>query len=101
MRIAFKMSGGLAAFPGLQKEHVVDTSQLEPGHAAELEALVAAADLFKSAPAARALPDARTYLLTIEHEGQQQKAQLTDPIVSREAAALISALQRAVRSQAR
>ena len=100
MRVLFKISGGLASFPGLQKEQVVDTDQLAPAHAAELEALVAAANLFDGAAStpARMLPDARSYQIVVEQNGESKRAQLRDPLTS-EAAALVTALQRAVRSK--
>ena len=71
-RIEFERSGGVA---GISRRAVIDSAQLDPGKAAELEGLLSAAVGASSAPGG---PDRFQYDLKIVRGGQEQSITLRD-----------------------
>ena len=86
MRITItKPSTGVAYFPGLAKPVVLDSATLTQADAAELEKLIAAAEISRlsteerSAPAAPAgAADFKQDIVTVEREGKRHTLQLSD-----------------------
>jgi hypothetical protein len=82
MRIEFKREGGFAYLPGLRKPVSVDSEQLSPEDAGELERLLREADFFNLRATPSAPPpgaaDYQTYTLTIEDAGRRHTVQFTD-----------------------
>ncbi len=82
MRIEVRTEGGLAYFPGLSKPVIVDSAQLAPADAAELERRVEDAHFFtlqaKYSEPPRGAADYRRYTITIEDAGRRHSVQYTD-----------------------
>lgn len=85
MRIQFKIEGGFVFLPGLNKPVTIDTDELPPPEAKELQRLLTKSRFFElpqrvnklSAKAA----DHRQYSVTIENtEGVSHTVQLTDVV---------------------
>jgi hypothetical protein len=91
VRISFESDGGFAYLPGLNRPFVVDTADLPPATAAELEALVHAARASASSgPPSGA--DQRSYRITIGSGGDGHTMTFTDPVSDPSAQALINRL---------
>lgn len=82
MRIDFRVEGGLAAFPGLAQPVRIDCETLPPTDRARLRELVQRADVF-GLPAQShvpALPDARSYTMTIDDGPRCRTVTVREPI---------------------
>ena len=93
MRIELTMDGGFAHFPDLAKPFIVDESQLPAVDAAELRRLCSAAlgaARRTPPPLLAALPDARRYHLTVDHDGARHEIITADPVDQPAVAALIA-----------
>jgi hypothetical protein len=96
MKINFQMSGGFAYIPALSKPSIIDTSQVDPDTAKDLEARVRDSRFFEQPARASAAPkgaDYRTYTITIEDGGRSHTIQLTDPIKDSNLQTLVSQLR--------
>lgn len=106
MRIDFKIEGGLAYFPGLNKPFTIDSHALPGAEAKQLEALVAKARLFErpnASSAARSMArtraaDVQRYMITVGEDGRQRTLQFVDPITDPDVQALVDFLNDARRS---
>jgi hypothetical protein len=65
MKLVLQRSGGFAAIPALSRDIVVDTGELPPDSASELERLVAAVRL-ENRPTPTGAADIRDYRLTVD-----------------------------------
>lgn len=84
MKITFKTNGGFAYLPALSKPLIIDTTQIDPQVANQLESFVRESDFFNQ-PAqintvSKGAADYRTYTLTVEDGTHSHTIQLTDPI---------------------
>ena len=83
MRISFKTEGGLAHLPGLSKPTTIDTDELSPKEANELERLIEAAGFFELpttyAPPGRGA-DYQQYTITVTIPDRSHTVRLTEPI---------------------
>ncbi|HEY8205615.1 MAG TPA: protealysin inhibitor emfourin [Pyrinomonadaceae bacterium] len=91
MRVKFERSGGFANVP-LRAE--LDSAEMTPDRAQELEDLVAKARPFDqpSAPASANVPDDLQYHLTIEHGGQSKTIKVSDTAAPDELKSLLDFL---------
>jgi hypothetical protein len=97
MRVEFKMSGGVAHFPGLSKPAVLESDKLTPAQAAELQERVAAADFFALPPtvgqAAPGAADLRTYTISVDDAGRRHTVQAVEPLSTPGLAELVAFLR--------
>ena len=93
MRISWKESGGIAAFPGLAGPRTLDTDDLTPDARREIEDLLAAAHFFELTAAYNGAPtgtrDARTYTITVEDGGHSHTVRRPDPLEDAGLAAVV------------
>lgn len=102
MRVTFKTEGGVAHFPGLARPVRIDTEDLPPGEARELEEGLRAAGLLGEDPddrrdagaSAENLPDARCHTITVERDDERRSTRVCDPVASPKMGSLISLLER-------
>jgi len=83
MKINFQMNGGFAYIPALNKPSIIDTSQVDPDTAKDLESYVRDSRFFEQPAPATGSPkgaDYRTYTISIEDGHRSHTIQLTDPI---------------------
>ena len=96
MKITFEMSGGFAHIPGLSGPVTIDTAQIDPQVATELESLVRQSRFFdqlaRDQSPARGAADYRTYTITVQDGPQVHTIQLTDPIRDTNLGRLVSRL---------
>jgi hypothetical protein len=96
MHIQFTAEGGIAYFPGLNKPVSIDTAQLPPQEAAELERLVQAANFFDLPPAIAPPSGAADYLqytISIESGDRQHNVQVSNFVEDPTLLALVSRLK--------
>ena len=95
MRVTFAMpSTGLGYFPGLAKPVLIDSARLAELVAQQLEALVAAARVFKRPPPTVTTGgDRRQYTITVEQGDQRRELQLSEPIDDPELQRLVRFLE--------
>jgi len=93
----FQMSGGFAYMPALSRPFVVDTEQLDPSKAKELENSVREARFFDLSAQASAVKkgaaDYRTYTIAVEDGERKHTVELTDPITDSNLQHLVSQLR--------
>lgn len=88
LRLDLEQTGG---FGGLTLRRKLDTADLAPDAAAEVEQLVAAAERAPAPePPSRPIPDAAHYELTIERDGAGRRLSFDDPAVAPEVRMLIA-----------
>jgi hypothetical protein len=96
MKITFEMSGGFAPLPALSKPVIIDTAQIDPQVATELESLVRHSRFFdqpaRGQSPAKGAADYRTYTITVQHGPQVHTIQLTDAITDTNLEQLVSRL---------
>lgn len=96
MRIRFQTDGGVGYFPGLAAPVTVDTADLPPARAADLEGLVRTAGFFGRpeavGTAAAGAADLRSHTITIEDDGRSHSIVVTEPIEDAALQALIESL---------
>lgn len=96
MEIAFSIEGGFAAFPGLRRPRLIDTSRLPPQEAAELEELIELLDFFNlpsAQPQRQVFPDAFRYTIGVKHERREHTITRSDPIEDPNLAKLVNLLR--------
>ncbi|MDF7814968.1 protealysin inhibitor emfourin [Hymenobacter sp. YC55] len=97
MKIDFRMEGGFAFLPALSRPFVLDTTQLSPQQAQQVESYVREAHFFdqptQPGTVAKGAADYRTYTLTVEDGPQVHSIQLTDPIADANLQRLVSHLR--------
>jgi hypothetical protein len=104
MRIRFQISGGIAHFPGLAKPVEIETGAAGTAEAAALRAALAAARFFALPPRVgpeRPIPDARTYLVTVEDEGRCHSVEIAEPITDPALQRLVQLLRQRARAARR
>ena len=97
MKITFEMNGGFAHIPALSGPVVIDTAQIDPQEATQLESLVRESRFFEQ-PAcadilAKGAADYRTYTITVEDGPRIHTSQFTDPIMDANLERLLSRLR--------
>jgi hypothetical protein len=101
MKINFEMSGGFAHIPALSGPFTIDTAQIDPQAANQIESLVREARFFDQAAqvgtVAKGAADYRTYNITVEDGPRVHTIQLTDPIKDANLGRLVSQLRSMVR----
>jgi hypothetical protein len=103
MRVTFKMDGGFAYFPGLSKPLSINTEQMEPKQAAQIESMIHNSHFFDQ-PSQVGVPalgaaDYRTYTITVEDAQRSHVVQLSDPAGSTALQELIDYFQNLNASQ--
>jgi hypothetical protein len=97
MKLTFKMSGGFAYIPALSRPVIIDTAQIDPQVANQIESLVQESRFFdqpaiiNNAPKGSA--DYRTYTITVEEGSRAHTVELTDPITDTNLERLVSFLE--------
>jgi hypothetical protein len=95
MKVTLALRGGLAAAVYLNRPpRQVDSADLPTAAAAELSRLAAAAMAAPEPRAARPMPDAMSYTITIEDSGRQTVLKQSDTAMSPSFADLLGWLQR-------
>src|SRR4051812_20829870 len=100
MRIHFRTEGGLAHFPGLSRPVSVDTKELPPDVAQQLEQLVHAMRFFEMvgrvdlAAHHPGRADYRSYIVTVEESGRTHTVRADEPDVNPQLKALIEFLRK-------
>lgn len=106
MRVTFKTEGGVAHFPGLARPVRIDTTDLSPDEARELEEGVRSSRLLQTAaeehnagaPSDPEVRDGRCHTITVEEGGKFRTARVCDPVEDPELGSLIALLERHRRS---
>jgi hypothetical protein len=97
MKINFEMSGGFAHIPSLSGPLTIDTTQVDPQVANQLESLVREAHFFDQAAQtgtiAKGAADYRTYNITVIDGTRIHTIHVTDPIKDANLGRLISQLR--------
>jgi hypothetical protein len=97
MKINFEMNGGFAYFPALSGPFTIDTAQIDPIAANQLESLVQKSHFFEQPAQAgtmlKGAADYRTYTITVNDGSRVHTIQLTDPITDTNLQQLVSQLQ--------
>jgi hypothetical protein len=89
VRVTLIIEGGLAALPGLAAPLVVNTDTLPAQLATRAETLASMVLQQSAGTAPAATPDARTYTLRIEGDGDTSTRCYADPVQDTAAQALI------------
>jgi hypothetical protein len=104
MKITFKASGGFIHLPGFVKPVVIDTAEISPQLASELESCVRESHFFKQ-PARAEVPggaaDYRTYTITVQDGRRARTIEFTDLAADQNLQRLASRLQDIARSSLR
>jgi hypothetical protein len=93
MHAELTIDGGVGFFPGLARPIVLDEKDLSSGQSEEFSRLVSAARAeAAAAPGAttKAVPDGRTYRISIAFEGDRVKLESADPSIPHGFAALMT-----------
>jgi emfourin len=97
MKIVFETSGGFVFIPALGKPVTIDTTQIDPTAARELESLIRDARFFDqpahAPPPPSGAADYQTYTITVQDGPREHTIELTDPIADPTIARLVVALQ--------
>lgn len=96
MHVQFKVSGGIAAFPGLAAPRTIDVDALHPDERASLERLIQDArffDLPSRLPAPRGSADYQSYEITIEDGQRKHTVVVSDPVAQHAVQALVARLR--------
>jgi hypothetical protein len=97
MRVVFRISGGIAALPGLAVPRVIDVDALDPDARATVERLVHEAgffDLPPRLPAPKRSADCQSYEIAIEDGQRQHTVVVSDPVTNPAVQALVAQLRR-------
>ena len=91
------MSGGFAQIPALNKPVIIDTAQIEPQLANQLESLVQKSRFFdqpaQAGTLAKGAADYKKYTITVTDGSRVHTVQLTDPITDANLGSLVSRLR--------
>jgi hypothetical protein len=103
MKITLEINGGFAHIPALNRPVVVDTAQIEPALATQLEALVRQARFFElpaqsGTTAARGAADLRTFTLTVRDQQRSNTVHFNEPIANADLGRLVSSLEAIARA---
>ena len=97
MRVRFKVEGGIAFFPGLNRPVEIDTDELPEGEAAELKRRVGEARFFdlptevgEQRPGAA---DLRRYEITVEDGAHSHTVSVAEPVEDLNLRALVEGLR--------
>ncbi len=97
MKINFEMSGGFAYLPAFSRPFIIDTAQMEPQDANQLESFVQESRFFDQPARVGTIPrgaaDYQTYTITVEDGPHSHTIQLTDPITDANLQRLVSHLR--------
>lgn len=97
MKITFEMNGGFAHIPALSGPVTIDTAQIAPQVATQLESLVRGSRFFdqpaRAQTVAKGAADYRTYTVTVEDGPRVHTIQLIDPITDANLERLVSHLR--------
>jgi hypothetical protein len=97
MKLTFKISGGFAYIPALSRPVIIDTAQIDPQVANQLESLVQESRFFDQPATINTVPkgaaDYRTYTITVEEGSRAHTIELTDPITDANLERLVSFLE--------
>ena len=97
MRVSLQVDGGFAFFPGLNRSVSLDTAQIEPHQAAQIESLVQSANFFAQpsflGTAAPGAADYRTYTLSVEDGQKVHVVRAQDPVQDQKLGELIACLE--------
>lgn len=97
MKITFSINGGFAYIPALSRPVIIDTAQIDPQVANQLESLVRESRFFdqpaRADTTAKGAADYRTYTITVQDGPRVHTVQLTDPITDANLERLVSRLQ--------
>jgi hypothetical protein len=103
MIINFQSSGGFAHFPGLSRPVRIDTAELAPEQADQLNGLVERARFFEQPSEVGAPPpgaaDLRSYTITVEDGGRTHTVQTSDALTDAALRDLVAHLRTRQRSQ--
>jgi hypothetical protein len=93
MKITLKQDGGFAYVPALSAPVTIDTEDIDPEEASELESLVRGSHFFERGPSkkvAAGAADYRTYTLTVQDGSRVHTVKLRDPITDADLERLVS-----------
>lgn len=97
MKINFKIDGGFAYMPALRKPLTIDTAQIDPQEANQLESLVRESRFFdqpaQSGTVTKGAADYMTYVITVDDGPRFHTIQLTDPVTDVNLQRLVSHLR--------
>src|SRR4051812_8192254 len=97
MKIVFETSGGFGFTAALRQAVTIDTRQIDPTTARDLESLMRQARFFEQPAQAPPPPsgaaDYVTYTITVQDGPRQHTIEFTDPIADPTIARLVLALQ--------
>jgi hypothetical protein len=102
MNITFRMEGGIAHFPGLQRPVSIDLESLPEPQRNELSRLLELMNFF-ALPSERQTtpkPDCRSYVVTVRTSEQHHTVTFTDPVDNAQAQRLIALLREQARRPA-
>lgn len=102
MKITLIISGGLAHFPALSRPTIIDTAQIDPQVANELESLIRKSRFFelpeRAGTTAKGAADYRTYTITVQDGLRVHTIQFTEPINDSTLEGIVSRLQALARA---
>ena len=105
MKITVEMSGGFAHIPALSRPVTIDTAQVDPQVANQLESFVRESRFFDKPARADDIPkgaaDYRTYSVTVEDGSRIHSVQLNEPIPDTNLERLVSLVRLMARPKAR
>jgi len=97
MKINFEISGGLAHISALSRPVIIDTAQIDPQVANQIESIVRESRFFdqpaRASTLSKGAADYRTYTITVEDGSRVHTIQVTDPIADANLGSLISRLR--------
>jgi hypothetical protein len=96
MHVRFRVTGGIAAFPGLAAPRTIDVAALAADVRGSLERSIEAAHFFElpaRLPPTPGAADYHTYEITVEDGGRQHTVVVSDPVTDPALRALIDRLR--------
>lgn len=102
MRVRFRTTGGVAAFPGLAAPRTLDVSALEPGVRRALERQIEDAhffDLPARLPPPHGSADHHSYEISVDDGSRQHTVFASDPVTDPALGALIARLRELTRGR--
>lgn len=105
MMITFEMNGGFAHIPNLSQPTIIDTAQINPKTATQLESLVRESHFFDRPIHADIVPkgaaDYRTYTITVKDDLHARTIQFTDLAMDVNLERLVSCIQAIIAHQSK
>jgi emfourin len=96
VRVTFRTTGGIAAFPGRSAPRTIDVDALAPDVRASLERMLDEAHFFElpaRLPPPRGSADYRSYEITVQDAGREHTVVASDPVQDPALQALIARLR--------